>query len=253
VGKKLSDIRTKIENSELGFYHYLMETEDESVVNSLLELSKHTRVFIFSGVIRNFFLGEKNNRDIDIVLEKEVNIRSIFSNAEIKQNSFGGFKVYLDSTAIDLWYLENTWTFKNEHVPVLPFGLERKVPGTAFFNFSSIVYSFNDKHFYYENEFIEFLKNQEIDVVNKKNPNPKLCIVNSFYYSDKYRLNISENLKDYLVTLYDRNDNDFSEVQLKHFGSVIYSNSQIEHRVETIYLPRKKFKKRKIAIIKTKG
>lgn len=223
-----------------------METENELVMQSILELTKKTRVFIFSGVIRNFFLGEKNNRDIDIILEKEVDILSIFHEAEIKRNSFGGYKILFDKTIIDLWYLENTWAFRDRPPGVLSFHLERRIPNTAFFNFSSIVYSLNDKVFYATDEFVKFLAEEEIDMVYEQNPNYKLCVLNTFYYSDKYKLNIKNKLKEYVVKLYSEQDKDYIDLQKKHFGKIIFSNAQIQHRVETIFLTRKKYKKRKI-------
>ena len=246
MARKLSDIKARIESSRFEFYDYLMQTEDEVVMNSILELSKSTRVFIFSGVIRNFFLGEKNNRDIDIILEKEIDIFSIFKHSEINRNSFGGYKIFLKKTVIDLWYLENTWAFKNGHIPVLSFHLDKMIPDTAFFNFSSIVYSLNDKTFYPTDDFARFLLEEQIDMVLEKNPNYKLCVVNTFYYSDKYKLEIKDRLKHYVVKLYQSHNKDYEAVQMKHFGKIIFTNKQIEHRIETIFLARKKFKKRKI-------
>lgn len=239
MAKRLTDIRARIEGSKQAFYDYLLETEDEIVMNSIIELSKKTKVFIFSGVIRNYFLGEKNNRDIDIVLQSEIDLPTIFKGAEIKRNSFGGYKINCNGTTIDLWYLANTWAFKQKQPQILDFHLERMVPNTAFFNFSSIVYSFNDRQFYFEDDFVQFLRDKEIDVVFEENPNYKLCVVNTFYYSDKYHLKVKERLKQYIVNLHNQNDKDYTEVQLKHFGKVIYPNDHIEHRINTIFYPRK--------------
>jgi hypothetical protein len=169
VGRKLSDIKRLVDDSGLDFYNYLETTEKEPIINFIKDVSELTKVFIFSGVIRNFFLRERNTRDIDIILEKEVDFISLIPDAEIKKNSFGGYKVSYCNTTIDLWYLEQTWAFKNDHFEVFDFGLEQKVPDTAFFNFSSIVYSFNDKKFYYTEHFLSFLKDQEIDYVYEKN------------------------------------------------------------------------------------
>ncbi|WP_462251961.1 hypothetical protein [Ferruginibacter sp.] len=249
MGKRLSDIKEYVESSKLSFYDYLMRTEDELVMKLISRISEKTRVFIFSGVIRNFFLGEKNNRDIDIILENEIDIFSLLGNAKVTKNSFGGFKIIFNKTTIDLWFLEQTWAFKNE--PMLNFDLERRVPGTAFFNFSAIVYSFNDKLFYYTDSFLKFLRDEKIDVVYEKNPNYKLCVVNTLYYSDKYNLNIKDKLKKYVIDKYNKHDKDYSEVQIKHFGKVIYPNDLIEHRIETINSYKKRQKK-KLAIVHSK-
>ena len=102
------------------------------------------------------------------------------------------------------------------------------------------MYSLNEKSFYYTEDFLRFLKDKRMDVVFEKNPNYKLCIVNTLYYSDKYHLEITEKLKKYIVELYHNNDKDFVQVQLRHFGKIIYSNDIIEHRVETIFYSRKR-------------
>ncbi|NCI48325.1 hypothetical protein GWC95_00225 [Sediminibacterium roseum] len=235
MDKRLSEIKETISNSKLAFYDYLMQTEKPEVMDSIVRVSKKTRVFIFSGVIRNFFLGERNNRDIDIILENEIDLLEIFADAEIHKNSFGGYKIFYHKTTIDLWYLKQTWAFQNDHFPTFSFNLEAKIPDTAFFNFSSAVYSFNDKTFYYTDDFVRFLRDREIDFVYKKNPNPKLCVVNTLYYSDKYKLNIKDRLKKFIFELYNENDKDYQSVQLRHFGIVIYPNDVIEHRLETIF------------------
>lgn len=246
MARKLTDIKKLVEDSALAFYSYLENTEDPAVMQFIEKVSRLTNLFIFSGVIRNYFLGEKNNRDIDIILRDKVDFVSLLQHTEVKTNSFGGFKITCNKSTIDLWYLEHTWAFKNDHVEVFDFGLETKVPGTAFFNFSAIVYSLHDKKFYYTGDFVSFLKNQEIDYVYEKNPNYKLCVVNTFYYSDKYKLPISDRLKEYIVSLYKQQDSEYSKVQIKHFGKAIFTDKQIEHRVETIFNNRKKYKKRRI-------
>lgn len=246
MGRKLADFKQLVDSSGDAFYEYLKLTEDDFVMNFIEEVGKLTKVFIFSGVIRNFFLGEKNNRDIDIILGNQVDFQSLLMDVDIKENSFGGFKILHKNTTIDLWYLENTWAFKNDHMAVFDFALETKVPGTAFFNFSSIIYSVDDQMFYYTENFLTFLKDQQIDYVYEKNPNYKLCLVNTLYYSDKYKLNIKDSLKKYIVDIYNQFDKNYVDIQLKHFGRVIYMNDQIEHRIQTIFLPRRKFKKRRI-------
>ena len=244
MAKKLSDIREFIESNKLSFCDYLVQNEDADVINILHDLSLETRIFIFSGIIRNYFLGIKNNRDIDIILEGEIDVYSFFKGFEIKQNSFGGFKININNTVIDLWYLKDTWALKKN--PVLDFGLEKQIPYTAFFNFSAIVYSFNDKEFYYTKDFLRFLRDKQIDVVHKPNANYHLCVVNTIYYSDKYQLKVSDNLKRYTIKLFDKLHKNYEQVQIKHFGNILYSNSEIEARIKTYVddpLPHKAIKK----------
>lgn len=229
MAKKLTDIIKRVEQAEQSFYDYLDRCLDDEVLDCLNKLSKQTEVFIFSGLIRNYFLNIDSNRDVDIVLAMNVDIESLFSDYQVKINSFGGYKILIGDTAIDLWYLENTWALK--HQPVLNFELEKYIPYTAFFNFSSIIYSVNKRHFHYTEHFLRFLQNRNIDVVYKPNANYSLCVVNTLYYSEKYHLPISKRLKNYVLYLHKKTKQDYREVQLKHFGNVLFTNEVISAKI----------------------
>jgi hypothetical protein len=244
VDKGLINIKNVVDSSGKAFKSYLEETENPDVIKFIEELSLLTRVFIFSGVIRNFFIGERSSRDIDIVLESDVPFLHLLSGAKVQENSFGGFKIHYGNSTIDIWYLEDTWAFRNDHIEVFHFALDTKIPGTAFFNFSSVIYSFNERKFFYTDHFLRFLRDKEIDFVYDKNPNLKLCVLNTFYYSDKYNLTVKDRLKKLIVEIYEKYDKDYSSVQFKHYGRLIYSSDHLQHRVETIYYPRKKLKLR---------
>jgi hypothetical protein len=206
---------------------------NQPVFTSITELSERTGVFIFSGIIRNYFLGYGEARDVDIVLTDEVDIAQIFKNYEIKKNSFGGFKISVDNTTIDIWYLKNTWAIQRE--PTL-FELEDRIPYTAFFNFSAIVYSFNEKKFIYSKDFIRFLRDKRMDVVYVPNANYDLCIVNTIYYSEKYKLKISDKLKKMVKGLHKRSRKRYAAVQKKHFGEVLYSDREIDKMIKSLTL-----------------
>jgi hypothetical protein len=241
VDRKLLNIKECVESTAELFRRYLFCPENKSLVLLLTRLSELSKVYIFSGVIRNFFLDIKVNRDIDIVIEGSINVDAVFKGADVRKNSFGGYKIIFEGISIDLWYLENTWAIKREGILL---DLETKVPETAFFNFSAIVYSLHHQRFFVTKDFARFIWKEEIDVVYKPNPNDKLCVVNTFYYSEKYKLNIAKGLKLYLRELYEQHDKDYSAIQIKHFGKVIFTNEQIEHRVETILNKRKRYKKK---------
>lgn len=56
-------------------------------------ISRKTEVYVFSGIIRNFFLGESSFRDLDIVVgdvECVIDtINAVDSDVEFRINSFG--------------------------------------------------------------------------------------------------------------------------------------------------------------------
>lgn len=226
MDRKLSKISEFIDSSSDSFITYLKESLDKEVYNKLIEISKKTDFQIFSGVIRNFFLNKYNIRDLDIVLNSKIDLEQIFHKNNIKRNSFGGYKIKVQDLEIDLWYVKNTWAYNYQKT--LDFFLAENLPDTAFFNFSSISYSFKKQKFFYKKDFLRFLRDKEINVVYKPNSNPALCIVNTLYYSNKYNLKISKNLFEYLIYLDSKLDHDYSIVQLKHFKKVIFSNNDIK-------------------------
>mgnify|MGYP001207561390 CR=1 FL=1 len=61
----------KINKKSKNFKHYLVkEVLEDKYAIYLDELAKNTNVYIYSGVIRDFFLDIKENRDLDIVVEE---------------------------------------------------------------------------------------------------------------------------------------------------------------------------------------
>jgi len=230
VAKKLSDIQQEIDTSGLKFHKYLHDLLDENIMEKLESLTKLTEVYLFSGIIRNYFLKIYLKRDIDVVLGKEIDVEETFENLPVKRNSFGGYKILYPSGPLDLWFLKDTWAFQQGQ-KLLEFDLERRIPKTAFFNFSSIIFIINEKKFIYTMDFVKFLKSKTLDYVYIPNANYSLCILNTFYYSDKFNLKISQRLKILVLELSEGNDIEYHNAQLKHFGQILYGIEEIRKRL----------------------
>jgi hypothetical protein len=233
VAKKLDDIRKQLNNEADNFFDYLYNSLDGEIVEFLTILSEETNAYLFSGIIRDYFLKRYRIRDVDIVVESDENIENIIEKFEYRQNSYGGYKIHTKTLDIDLWNIHKTWALNNSQT-TLNFDLEKYIPTTAFFNFSAILYSLNEKQFYYSRHFLSFLRDKEIDVVFEPNANYQLCIVNSFYYADRYNLRISERLKKLIYKFYKREESDYSNIQDKHFGRLIYTNDEIDRRIKAL-------------------
>jgi hypothetical protein len=225
---KSFDIET-IKARKQEFACYLKNNLDDTVYNTINSIRQATNVYIFSGIIRDFFLNKTIIRDIDIVIESEINVDTYFKDYIIKKNSFGGFKIKVNNTNIDLWRLKDTWALKRE--PDLGFELAKVLPKTAFFNFSAISYSLNEGEFYVSYKFVDFLKTNTIDIVLEDNPNYPLCIINSIYYSEAYNLRLSKKLKLFIKE-HSAKYPDFETVQQKHFGNILYTNQQVKEFVK---------------------
>jgi hypothetical protein len=235
VAKKLADIEKLIDESGPAFYKYIHHLLHDDIMAKLDEISLTTDVYIFSGIIRNYFLNIYRKRDVDVVLGEEINIFEKFQDFSIRKNSFGGYKIIFPSGPLDLWFIKDTWAFQHSQ-KTLEFNLEKKIPDTAFFNFSSIIFSLNKQKFYYTRHFVRFLKNKKLDYVYGENPNYCLCIINTLYYADKYNLKISKRLLTFVTHLYFQNKYDYQTTQLKHFGEIIYTDEQIEKKINSLLL-----------------
>lgn len=200
------------------------------VRKSIEEISKHSSVYIFSGIIRDFLIGVIDAvRDCDIVINPGQDFKipvSLLRKARYERNQFGGLKIMGDDMSLDVWFLENTWGIVKEgDIPEVVSLLKR-----TFFNFSSIVFDYTNEKFIYTEEFVVFIQTNTMEVVYPLNPNNELCIVNTFYFSDKCGIAIGRSLKQWISSHYDENM-DFDSVQARHFHKIIYTNDTIKKRV----------------------
>tara|TARA_R110001606_G_scaffold171842_1_gene317756 strand:+ start:104007 stop:104723 length:717 start_codon:yes stop_codon:yes gene_type:complete len=235
VGKRLSDIKVEIKVKEEKFFNYFKEVLEGEMFDFLEQLSSTTKVFVFSGIIRNYFLHNYLVRDVDIVVESDDRIEEILRGVNHKKNSFGGYKIFLGGKNLDLWRMDKTWAvYRKNQQTMINLELEKIIPETAFFNFSAIIYSLNNRKFFYTKDFLRFLKNRTIDYVYEPNANPGLCVVNTFYYSDRYNLKVSERLSELIFMWHENGNKNYKELQIQHFGKQIYSDEQINIRLNQL-------------------
>ncbi|SNS73558.1 hypothetical protein SAMN05421640_1042 [Ekhidna lutea] len=227
MARKYENIENKIKSSEQPFYRFLHDALEGEMFDFLINLSSHTNVYIFSGIIRNYFLHNYLVRDVDVIVDSDETVRQLLGNHKYIINSFGGYKLKLGKKNLDLWRIDNTWGLKR--VPkMFDVDLQTFIPSTAFFNFSSIIYSINDKQFIYTEDFLSFLHSKTLDYVFSPNLNQELCIVNTVYYSEKYKLKIGNRLLKLIRAWHLEGGRDYKQVQLKHFGEVLFSNQKID-------------------------
>lgn len=235
MAKKLADIEKYISNESEMFYNHLVSITDSTVTDIIYTLIEHTNVFLFSGIIRDFFLdpNKKDFRDIDLIIEDDLEIELIFSNLDIKKNSFGGYKFQIQNVTIDLWVIRKTWGLNNGQLS-FEFDILNKLPKTTFFNFSSILFHINEKDFIIGRDFLRFLRDKRIEIVSELNPYPELCIVNSFYYKEKLNLPFGNKLKDYLLYTFESNITKLDSIQIKHFKYIKYSLEDLKIQIKEL-------------------
>lgn len=229
------------------FKNYLRElcSMDLFLLHDIEAIAEKQDIYVFSGIIRDFFLQEKiqgrkkgsnsakdrkRPRDLDFVIVGDFS-EQIFSTGHVYQNQYGGLKLTLGNIKVDIWSLHNTWGIVQENKPLSPESLLE----TSFFNFSAIVYDYKNEIFVVGKPFIEFLNTHILDIVYKKNPKPELCIVNSMYYREKLGCAISKRLSKWLIKEFYANPQfDYDAIQQNHFGKIIYNKKKITNFINQL-------------------
>ncbi len=237
MAKKLIDIENYIKKESNSFLDFFYSNISIEVQSFIMKLETVTNVFLFSGIIRDYFLNKsiKKYRDVDLIIEDDIKIEDYFKNINYKKNNYGGYKIEINNTLIDLWVIKNTWAL-NQGQLKLEFSHLYELPKTTFFNFSSILYSLKYNEFIIGKDFLRFLRDKKIELVLDKNPHPELCIVNSFYYSEKLKIELGDKLKNYLENNFTNYSSKIESIQLKHFGKIIYSLEDIESKIKNLQL-----------------
>lgn len=225
MGNKLIDIQSDIKSKEVSFRKYFEENLDEEVLNLIYKLEEYSSVYLFSGIIRDFFVSPNNSfRDIDLIYDTDNNlvIEELFLDYKFNKNSFGGYKILINNYTVDIWNLKDTWGLKKGQL-TFEFNYLNKLPDTAFFNFSSIVYSLNENSFIIGKPFLNFLQRKEIDLVMEENPFPELCVINTIYFKKRLNFKLSNKLIDYITNQIEQvRISDLFYIQIKHYNKIIF-------------------------------
>lgn len=226
------DIKKYINSKTEDFYEYLrVIVLDDDSFEVLKSISKDSEVFIFCGIIRDYFLKRFGHiRDFDFVFKNRIKLNNSQreyvkeKSVGIKKNSFKGFKLHSQNGFdVDFWQLNHTWGIIHK-------GIEFPTPNSlidcVFFNFSAIAFDFNKHKFIYNEHFVNFLHSRTIDIVYEENSNIPLCLFNLFYYPKLLRLKISTKARQWIKRHLNENV-DFEKVQQKHLGRISYSQQEV--------------------------
>lgn len=235
MAKKLSNIREEVNQKSEQFNNYFYSNIPNPVKDFVNSLKLKTKVYIFSGIIRDYFINAKHDlfRDVDLIIEDDIALELEYQNIKYQKNSFGGYKIDIESCTIDIWVIKKTWALNNGQLK-FEFDFINTLPQTTFFNFSSIIFSLNKKEFIIGIDFLRFLRDKKIEIVSKKNPYPELCVVNSFYYREKLNFVFGEKLIAYIINSFDENYEKLDLIQLKHFKQIKYSKSFLMEEIEKL-------------------
>ena len=105
----------------------------------LQQLGSHCeRLFLFGGAIRDVALmgDEARPRDLDLVVVglNFDDLPGFLGEHIVRRTSFGGLKLKLDDSWVDLWRLEDTWAFREKLIEPSP----ENLPSTTFLSSQAI-------------------------------------------------------------------------------------------------------------------
>lgn len=222
-------IRDSIIAQAPAFYYFIKDfILDKMSWQTLNHLSEHDQVYVLSGVIRDFLTGDYDgSRDFDVVLLhgnlKDDEVLRFLRDSEFYKNSFGGIKIKHSNEVVDIWKLSDTWGLRKQKLEVTPESLLK----TVFFNFSAIVYDFNNRKFIFDDTFCQFLQTRTMDIVYPENPNIPLCLLNTYHYAKRFGYCVSIRLARW-VKMHYQDEYDFADTQRSHFGKVLYENEKLK-------------------------
>lgn len=107
----------------------------------LLNVFVESTAYVVGGFIRDL-VNERESRDLDIILkmsEKRIDQLLVESELNYTTNRFGGVKITLDNFQIDLWSIENNWSFKNKLIKLNEQKIVDNIASGSFYNFDSLV------------------------------------------------------------------------------------------------------------------
>ena len=151
-------------------------------------------IYLFGGILRDLALyGKKGfDSDIDIVIEgKWEHFVEYLLSLNAKKNKFGGYRVVVDETPVDIWNAKETWAIRQGYVAYK--GVSSLLDTTVL-NWDGILMNWRTKNFIHREQYFDELKERALDIVLKENPNPLGMAVRVFrhmYLKDARKISIN--------------------------------------------------------------
>ena len=187
------------------------------------KLERYGNLYLIGGVLREF----KDHgciqelRDIDIVVDtlKKENCKAMLSEYEPQINTFGGYKISCLDLIVDIWFLDETWAYREKIMDCPPEQYGERLTDTVFLNIDGIAYNWNSEK-WEEDKYRESMNLREIDIVLEQNPQVKLNIIRAMVLRKRYDFTFSERLKT--IILEQKSSSDDLQQELYHIQKKRY-------------------------------
>lgn len=242
------------------FRKYINQIIKKYKLENLINLfyRRYDKVYLFSGIIRNFFLGYKDDiKDIDLVVydryttnykpsedrdtekliylyydelrDKSKYIVDLKYNDEV--GDYSDIKISCNGIDIDVWTLRNSYGYISKNIDFIkrnPYNLI----DTAFFNCSSIVYDLKSNKFIYNENFEKFIISKKLSIINTANVSDTLQVHKMIKYCNNYNLAIDEDCKRFVLSkLFSKNDY-HKELEVKRSDLNNFLKENFKNKIE---------------------
>jgi len=207
---------------------------------------------IFGGTVRSLMLGSgksRRPRDVDIVLSSVAvdSIKELFLDSFVRKTRFGGVKIQKNGVDFDIWPIDKTWAYVNDHSNERTY---ENLPKTTFLNIEAIAIDIwpkrtgFERNIYTDNDsFFKAILSETIEINREDNPFPNLCVIRSLIMAANLRFNLGPNLSEYIEKHGSiASAHELEEVQIKHYGKVKVQGSALLEWIDYIKKERKKMK-----------
>ncbi len=141
------------------------------------QLSQLGPVFLFGGAIRDIALDGIRyfSSDLDFVIQckpesLDQTMQVLSLSYPVSQNKFGGYRIQCDKWWLDIWSLENTWAFKQNHVN---FESASSLLATTITNWDAILFELNSQKIICQPDYFKMLQQGILKLNLAVNPNPE--------------------------------------------------------------------------------
>lgn len=188
------------------FYHFTEQMKRENFLHFFYEVFTSGSAYIVGGYLRDF-LNNKPSRDIDIIVDIEVEllIKILYDlNFDYSINRHGGVKIKLKTIEADVWTISNNWAFKNELVKLNEEDKLNSIAKGCFYNYDSLVINVNKLNINLRN-YKDFLESKKLNILQEssyyklKNPSMEANILRAIYLREIYDCDLTENTSHYII------------------------------------------------------
>lgn len=205
-------------------------------------LTVHSEVIFFGGCLRDLYFYDESDykpRDYDVVLstvnvEDNLIIEEIIKEYPYTKNQFGGYKVDINGTTVDLWFIENTYLFTKGVIEQSEVNLIK----TVYLTIDAITFNYNRLKLNNQ-PFIETLDSGKIGITTRQVEKDDVNILRAIIFKNRYGLGLTQELRRLIKENYNENGtkfiNNMTELrELRYPDEALTYDKLLEEVKETI-------------------